>query len=202
MSRRKLAYGVGVNDWHTNISNGSSKHIPEYKMWVRMLERSLSEKWKTGNPTYKDVSVDPVWHSMTKFIEDVSTLVGYEQAINDSWHLDKDLLVKGNKTYSKDTCCFIPIEINSLMVMHRSSRGAHPCGVHFRKRYTKRPYCAVISRGGAYKTLGYFATAEEAFYVYKEAKEAYIKEVANKWKDQIDPRAYNALMNYQVEITD
>ena len=116
--------------------------------------------------------------------------------------IDKDLLVKGNKTYSKDTCCFIPIEINSLMVMHRSSRGAHPCGVHFRKRYTKRPYCAVISRGGAYKTLGYFATAEEAFYVYKEAKEAYIKEVANKWKDQIDVRAYNALMNYQVEITD
>ena len=202
MSRRKLAYGVGVNDWHTSISNGSSKHIPEYKMWLRMLERALSEKWKTGNPTYKDVSVDPVWHSMTKFIEDVSTLVGYEQAINDSWHLDKDLLFKGNKTYSKDTCCFIPIEINSLMVMHRSSRGAHPCGVHFRKRYTKRPYCAVISRGSAYKTLGYFATAEEAFYVYKEAKEAYIKEVANRWKDQIDVRAYEALMNYQVEITD
>jgi hypothetical protein len=34
------------------------------------------------------------------------------------------------------------------------------------------------------------------------AKEAYIKEVANKWKDQIDPRAYEALMSYQVEIND
>ena len=202
MSQRKRVYGVGINDWHTAISKGGGKHIPEYKMWSRMLERSLSEKWKACHPTYKDVSVDPRWYSMSTFISDVSTLIGYEEAINDSWHLDKDLLVKGNRTYSKDTCCFIPIEINSLMVMHRSSRGAHPCGVHFRKRYTKRPYCAVISRGGAYKTLGYFATAEEAFYVYKEAKEAYIKEVANKWKDQIDPRAYNALMNYQVEITD
>ena len=202
MSQRKRVYGVGINDWHTAISNGGGKHIPEYKMWSRMLERSLSEKWKACHPTYKDVSVDPRWYSMSTFISDVSTLIGYEEAINGSWHLDKDLLVKGNRTYSKDTCCFIPIEINSLMVMHRSSRGAHPCGVHFRKRYTKRPYCAVISRGGAYKTLGYFATAEEAFYVYKEAKEAYIKEVANKWKDQIDPRAYNALMNYQVEITD
>ena len=202
MSQRKRVYGVGINDWHTAISNGGGKHIPEYKMWSRMLERSLSEKWKACHPTYKDVSVDPRWYSMSTFISDVSTLIGYEEAINDSWHLDKDLLVKGNRTYSKDTCCFIPIEINSLMVMHRSSRGAHPCGVHFRKRYTKRPYCAVISRGGAYKTLGYFATSEEAFYVYKEAKEAYIKEVANKWKDQIDPRAYNALMKYQVEITD
>ena len=41
--------------------------------------------------------------------------------------------------------------------------------------------------------------AEEKF---KEAKEAYIKEVANKWKDQIDPRVYEALMKYRVEITD
>ena len=47
-----------------------------------------------------------------------------------------------------------------------------------------------------------FDTPEEAFYVYKEAKEAYIKEVANKWKDQIDPKVYDALMKYQVEITD
>ena len=202
MSRRKLAYGVGVNDWHTNISNGSSKHIPEYKMWLRMLERSLSEKWKVSHPTYKDTTVDPRWYSMTAFIEDVSNLVGYDKAITYGWHLDKDLLVKGNKLYSKDTCCFLPIEINSLMVMHRSSRGAYPSGVHFRKRQPKRPYCAVIRRGGIVKTLGNYSTPEEAFYVYKEAKEAYIKEVANKWKDQIDVRAYEALMNYEVEITD
>lgn len=202
MSRRKLAYGVGVNDWCTNISNGSSKHIPEYKMWLRMLERSLSEKWKADNPTYKDVSVDPAWHSMTTFINDVSTLVGYEQAITNGWHLDKDLLVKGNKLYSKDTCCFLPIEINSLMVMHRSNRGVYPSGVHFRKRQPKRPYGAVVRTGGIIKTLGSYATPEEAFYVYKEAKEAYIKQVANKWKDQIDIRAYEALMMYEVEITD
>jgi oligoribonuclease (3'-5' exoribonuclease) len=45
-------------------------------------------------------------------------------------------------------------------------------------------------------------TELEAFLAYKHAKEAYIKELANKWKDQIDPRVYDALMNYQVEITD
>lgn len=202
MSRRKLAYGVGINDWHTTISNGSSKHIPEYKMWLRVLERSLSEKWKVDNPTYKDVSVDPKWYRMTIFIEDVSTLVGYDQALNNSWHLDKDLLVKGNKHYSKDTCCFVPIEINSLMVLSRSSRGVYPSGVCFRKRQPRRPYCATIRRGGIVTTLGNYATAEEAFYVYKEAKENYIKEVANKWKDQIDVRVYEALMNWTVEITD
>ena len=52
------------------------------------------------------------------------------------------------------------------------------------------------------KYLGLFNTELEAFYAYKQAKETYIKEVANKWKDQIDPRVYNALMKYEVEITD
>ena len=50
--------------------------------------------------------------------------------------------------------------------------------------------------------LGSFKTKNEAFFVYKEAKEAYIKELATKWRSQIDLRAYEALMSYQVEITD
>lgn len=45
-------------------------------------------------------------------------------------------------------------------------------------------------------------TPEEAFAVYKREKEKYIKEVANKWKDQIDPRVYESLMNWTIEITD
>jgi hypothetical protein len=50
------------------------------------------------------------------------------------------------------------------------------------------------------KYIGLFTTELEAFQVYKQAKEAYIKEVANKWKDRIDPRAYEALMSWGVSI--
>ena len=53
-----------------------------------------------------------------------------------------------------------------------------------------------------YNYLGRFDTEIEAFNAYKVAKELYVKELANKWKDQIDERAYYALMSYQVEITD
>ena len=35
-----------------------------------------------------------------------------------------------------------------------------------------------------------------------ENRNGFIKEQANKFKSQIDPRAYEALMNYAVEITD
>ena len=55
---------------------------------------------------------------------------------------------------------------------------------------------------GKQEHLGCFKTEIEAFEAYKTAKELYIKEVANKFKSQIDNRAYNALMNYKVEITD
>ena len=37
---------------------------------------------------------------------------------------------------------------------------------------------------------------------YISAKEAYIKEVAEKYKGQIDHRVYESLMNWKIEITD
>lgn len=36
----------------------------------------------------------------------------------------------------------------------------------------------------------------------KKAKEDYLKELANKYKENISEAVYNALMNYKVEITD
>lgn len=45
--------------------------------------------------------------------------------------LDKDTLVKGNKVYSEDTCCFVPQEINSLMTKANARRGTYIIGVNF-----------------------------------------------------------------------
>ena len=62
---------------------------------------------------------------------------------------------------------------------------------------------ATVSKNkGKQEFLGYFKTELEAYNAYKTAKESFVKEVAEKWKGQIDPRAYEALMNYRVEITD
>ena len=55
---------------------------------------------------------------------------------------------------------------------------------------------------GKSEYLGRFNTEIEAFDAYKTAKENYLKEQANKYKPQIDLRAYNALMNYEVNIND
>ena len=58
---------------------------------------------------------------------------------------------------------------------------------------------ATVSKNkGKQEHLGLFNTELEAFNAYKEAKESFIKEQAEKWKGKIDPRAYEALMNYTV----
>ena len=50
--------------------------------------------------------------------------------------------------------------------------------------------------------LGSYNTPEEAFNVYKEFKERYIKEVADYYKEQIPQKLYDAMYRYEVEITD
>ncbi len=80
-------------------------------------------------------------------------------------------------------------------------RGEHLIGVHWHN--ASRAFKAQVSKSaGKQEYLGSFNTEIEAFNAYKTAKESFIKEQANKWKSQIDERAYNALMNYKVEIID
>lgn len=48
-----------------------------------------------------------------------------------------------------------------------------------------------------------FTNKELAFnHFLQKAKEIFIKEQANKWKGRMDERAYEALMNYTVNIDD
>ena len=78
-------------------------------------------------------------------------------------------------------------------------RGNLPIGVSLNRPGS---FVAMMNLRIAKKYLGTFSTTEQAFKAYKQAKEAHIKALANKYKDQIDPRAYEALMNYKVEVTD
>ena len=43
--------------------------------------------------------------------------------------LDKDILIKGNKEYNPNTCCFVDIRLNSLFTKDNAMRGKYPIGV-------------------------------------------------------------------------
>ena len=194
--KRSLVYGVGVNDWAGKIGVDGKK-IPEYVLWKSMLSRCFDEKFKQYRQTYSEVTCSKEWLSLTKFAEDVSQMKGY--GLN-GWGLDKDILVKGNKIYSKETCCFVPSELNNLLVKSDKSRGEHPIGVSFRKARGK--FEAYLTINGRSKHLGLFNTSEEAFQAYKSAKEAHIKAVAQKWQHLLDERVFQALLTYEVTIND
>ena len=170
----------------------------EYRLWMDMLRRCCSDDFKKKNPTYIDCEVSDNFKSYEYFYEWCNEQIGFGV---EGFELDKDLLIKGNKIYNENTCIFIPSEINLVLTKRTTSRGRHLIGVHWNKKY--KAFVAQISRNkGKREYLGYFKTEIEAYNTYKKAKEAFVKEQAEKWKNKIDIRAYNALINYTVEITD
>ena len=189
-------YGVGIlgNKYPSAIVGRNTK---EYELWNNMLRRCYSDNSKKNHPTYEGCKVSENFKSYEYFYEWCHKQVGF----NKEWHLDKDLLIKGNKVYSEYTCVFIPQEINSLLVKSTALRGKHLIGVSWCKK--ANAFKASVNKNkGKQEHLGYFKTELEAYNAYKQAKESFVKEQAEKWKSQIDTRAYNALMNYEVNVDD
>ena len=195
--RSPSVFGVGVSGtkYPFRIDGVKTK---EYVLWCDMLRRCYSDDFKKKQPTYDGCEVSDNFLHYEYFYEWCNSQIGFG---NEGFELDKDLLIKGNKVYSESTCVFLPSEINSLLVKRTASRGKHLIGVYFNKK--SKAFVAMVSRNkGQPEYLGLFKTEIEAFNAYKQAKEAFVKEQANEWKDKIDDRAYEALMNYTVEITD
>ena len=194
-------FGIGITGTKYSPSINGVK-TKEYMLWYSMLTRCYSDTSKKQRPTYEGCEVSENFKYYEYFYEWCNKQIGFDNDGNGNpFHLDKDLLVKGNKVYSESTCVFLPSEINSLLINNTASRGECLIGVSWHKKAN-----AFVSRvnknKGKREYLGCFKTELEAFNAYKVAKEAFVKEQAKKWKGQIDDRAYNALMNYQVEITD
>lgn len=165
------------------------KDAKAYSKWAGMLYRSYTAK---PNTSYYGCFVREDWLNFQQFCSDYYNMIGY----NNDWELDKDILFIGNKMYSKDTCVLVPRQINSLILKASGIRGNFPIGVSFDASRNK--FMSSISINNKKYVLGLFNTVEEAFLTYKEAKENEIKRIAEKYKSEIDIRAYNALVNYKV----
>ncbi len=190
-------FGIGVsgNKYPFRVNGVQAK---EYVLWKSMLERCYSDTLKKKYPTYEGCEASENFKYYEYFYEWCRKQVGFG---NDGFELDKDLLIKGDKVYSETICVFLPNEINSLLTKSTAKRGEYLIGVSWSE--TNKAFVARVSRNkGKPEYLGYFNTEIEAFNAYKQAKESFIKEQAEKWKGEIDGRAYEALMSYEVEITD
>lgn len=194
-------YGVGITGLQpTRDENG--KKINSYNCWKEMLKRCYSAKFQEKNQTYKDCCVSEVWLYYPNFKKWYDE--NYYEINNKTSQLDKDIIIKGNKVYSPTTCVFVPNFINSLFTKKQNGRGDFPVGVCYHKRDKKYQASLSIFKDGksTVKHLGSFDTADEAFKAYRKAKEDYIKEVADEYKDKIPVELYKSMYAYKVEIDD
>lgn len=198
-------YGVGIIGEKYKTSN-NSKMIKEYTAWAGMLLRCYGEH--KVNIRYQDVTCCKEWLYFPNFYEWLHSQENFEKWLNgDKWDLDKDILFKGNKIYSPETCCLVPHNVNSLFIKSNALRGDLPIGVG--KRNDRDGYTAKVVYGkykNKAKITSYsYPTPEDAFYLgYKPYKEKYIQRIAQEEYElgNITKACYEAMMNYQVEITD
>ena len=176
------------------------EHRKLYDLWIRMLQRCYDPKFHIKNPTYKGCTVAKRWHNFQNFCEDIEQMVGYDK-LKDMWQLDKDILFRDNIHYSRKTCVLVPSYLNKILTNSAAARGDYPMGVSYSKS-AKKHYKARCSVLGKEKYFGCFETVQEAFFVVKKNKEQEIKRVANLYKNELDLRAYDALMHYQIRIED
>lgn len=201
-----IVYGVGVSEdgkyKRSYLKDGKNYKTREYELWKNMLARCYSPAMNKLRPRYIGCSVSENFKNFQWFAEWCNNQIGFGES---DFQLEKDILFKNNKTYSEDTCRFVPRSVNMLLAKSNASRGDLPIGVRWHPQLGQ--YVASAgnirskdSTGKGY--IGVYATPERAFQAYKQKKEELIAYEAAKWRGKIAEDVYEALLNYEVEITD
>ena len=189
---KRTVFGVGYSSEGPYKKTVNRKTTKAYANWQNMLKRCYCPKEHSRKPTYLNCTAVDEWHDYQAFAK------WHEDNYIEGYQLDKDIVNPGNKIYGPNTCYYVPSQINNVLSDSKAIRGDLPQGVSLYKSTGR--YVVHIKERGKLKHLGYFESIEEAAQVYKEAKEAYVKEIANQWKGKIHVDVYNALMNWLLVI--
>jgi hypothetical protein len=198
----KTIFGVGYLGKGKYTSGTAYDKDIAYECWRHMMNRCYNETIRYKHPTYKECYVCDEWHNFQNFAE--WYYENYYQVDDEEMNLDKDILHKGNKIYSPETCIFVPKDINTLFIKSNAIRGEYPIGVCYHVQRNRLIAQCATSRHHKRKNnhLGLFDDPIEAFKAYKKFKEEYIKQLADEYKSQIPQRLYEAMYSWIVEITD
>ena len=178
-------FGFGVND-SVGIIKGSEPK--EYRLWRDMVARCYSIKKIFRNKSYENCTISSDFARYSDFASWCQDQVGFGM---DNYHLDKDILSTCGKIYSKDTCCFIPRELNSLYISIQHWKQGE-----IKHSFCKGVYVCRITMFGKSFYLGSFKTVGEADLAYSLAKMGYIKDVCLKYEGSVDPRVIEKLKTF------
>ena len=175
---------------------GVRQPTKEYMYWYKFISRCGSNYQKT-RPSYVGCKISPLFKDYDSFVLWCRQAIGFNE---DGYHLDKDILgvTLGKKEYSEDTCVFIPQEINSFLTTKRVNI-TYYTGVSFQQKYNK--YIVSCSQlNGKNKTLGRVDCPKVGYLMYKAEKVRLAKILADKYKNNVDPRVTRILSNFEVYL--
>jgi hypothetical protein len=197
----KTLFGVGyLGEGKYSSRTNNIKNI-QYIYWMSLFSRCYGKSELEKRPRYKNCIITEEWHNFQNFAEWFDN--NYYTIDDEKMCLDKDILFKGNKIYSSNTCVFVPDRINTLFIKSNKIRGDLPIGVSISKNTNDNIFLCRCNTLNKSVYLGHYSTPEDAFYnAYKPFKENYIRQVAEEYKNLIPQNLYEAMYRYKVEITD
>ena len=162
-----------------------------YSIWYHMLSRCYNEK----ADNYKwygesGITVCEEWHNYSNFKKWYNENI-YES--DEKLNLDKDILIKGNKIYSPETCIFVPQRIN---ILFREFENKFPT----LEERSNGTFAIRIRMNGISKRISGFETKEKAWGYYLKEKQQIIKNIAEEYKDKIPNKLYDRLLEISFKI--
>lgn len=164
--------------------------LPQYNQWFDMLQRCTSVRIKSKKPNYLKCTAQPGWVNYDTWLLWANKQRGFNQIDLDGklFQLDKDLLGSGNY-YGEVSCCFLPKEINQMLLITFNGFAVLPNG----------SYRVVGSIKGKGVHIACVATLEEGIKLLASHKTSLIKQAVDKYTDFLDDSIKHALVNYDFE---
>lgn len=186
-SKRTKVQGWGINDLPCALVRGTTQH-KAYDIWCGVLERCINPLFKENHPTYKDCTVCEEWEYFSNFLKWI------ENQPNKNWQncdIDKDILVRGNREYSPDTCVFVDRKVNSFVKNFNLPKLV----VNAQGKYV--PQCKDPFGNRSSKHVGVYESEHIAHKAWYCKKHEYACQLADL---QDDPRVAKALRErYSIE---
>ena len=177
---------MGVGPYVASINRTKTL---EYHIWSGILERCYSANRSVNHQTYLNCRVCNEWHNFQIFAHWYVTHPDYGKG----YDIDKDVMVPGNTLYSPSTCCMLPSVINKALVGRHDTREL-PTGVYYNTNKTR--YVVKLRKNNEMIHGGTYDDPILAGQIYHALKSEYLSELANAWREHIQPDVYFKLINW------
>ena len=182
---------IGSGKYMSSVSRGT--YTREYMLWAGLIRKYYDRKKVDITQSKYNKNVCPEWHNFQTFADWVVSLGYYDDQL---FSLNTTLLADESNVIGPDTTCFIPDVLVGHLVRTKPRRvSTLPMGIILPTRCAR--YLVQIKCYGKSQPIAKCVDIFEAISIHKHAKEEHVKEVANLYRHELEPRVYDALMSWK-----